>query len=58
MTIRVAIVDDQALMRDGFGMILIRRSLAKTIASTVEHEFRPEGVVATISLPLQPTDPS
>ena len=44
--------------RDGFGMILIRRSLAKTIASTVEHEFRPEGVVATISLPLQPTDPS
>lgn len=43
--------------REGFGMILIRRSLAKTIASTVEHEFRPEGVVATISLPLQPTEP-
>ena len=42
--------------REGFGMILIRRSLAKTIASTVEHEFRPEGVVATISLPLQPTE--
>ena len=43
--------------REGFGMILIRRSLAKTLASTVEHEFRPEGVVASIMLPVEPVDP-
>jgi two-component sensor histidine kinase len=43
--------------REGFGMILIRRSLAKTLSSTVEHEFRPEGVVASITLPLEPVDP-
>ena len=31
--------------RQGFGSILIRRSLAKVIASEVSHEFRPEGVL-------------
>lgn len=40
-------------VRQGFGSILIRRSLAKVIASEVSHEFRPEGVYAAISLPLE-----
>ncbi len=39
--------------RHGFGSILIRRSLAKVISSEVTHEFRPEGVFAEISLPLE-----
>jgi two-component sensor histidine kinase len=39
--------------RQGFGSILIRRSLAKVIASEVTHEFRPEGVFAEISMPLE-----
>lgn len=39
--------------RHGFGSILIRRSLAKVIASEVTHEFRPEGVFAQISMPLE-----
>ncbi|MES0000825.1 GAF domain-containing protein [Mesorhizobium sp. M0051] len=39
--------------RHGFGSILIRRSLAKVIASEVTHEFRPEGVFAEISMPLE-----
>lgn len=39
--------------RQGFGSILIRRSLAKIISSEVTHEFRPEGVYAEISLPLE-----
>ncbi|MFA6154553.1 sensor histidine kinase [Mesorhizobium sp.] len=39
--------------RQGFGSILIRRSLAKIISSEVTHEFRPEGVFAEISLPLE-----
>ena len=39
--------------RQGFGSILIRRSLAKVIASEVSHEFRPEGVFAEISMPLE-----
>ncbi|MBA3449056.1 MAG: GAF domain-containing protein [Pseudaminobacter sp.] len=38
----------------GFGSILIRRSLAKIMASEVKHEFRPEGVTAEITLPLFP----
>ena len=39
--------------RYGFGSILIRRSLAKIISSEVTHEFRPEGVFAEISMPLE-----
>ena len=39
--------------RHGFGSILIRRSLAKVISSEVTHEFRPEGVFAEISMPLE-----
>ncbi|MER9233440.1 GAF domain-containing protein [Mesorhizobium sp. M0622] len=39
--------------RHGFGSILIRRSLAKVISSEVTHEFRPDGVVAEISMPLE-----
>lgn len=39
--------------RHGFGSILIRRSLAKVISSEVTHEFRPEGVYAQISMPLE-----
>jgi two-component sensor histidine kinase len=39
--------------RQGFGSILIRRSLAKVISSEVTHEFRPEGVYAEISIPLE-----
>jgi two-component sensor histidine kinase len=39
--------------RHGFGTILIRRSLAKVISSEVTHEFRPEGVFAEISMPLE-----
>ncbi|MER8574903.1 GAF domain-containing protein [Mesorhizobium sp. M1338] len=42
--------------RHGFGSILIRRGLAKVISSEVTHEFRPEGVFAEISMPLE--DPS
>jgi two-component sensor histidine kinase len=38
--------------RHGFGSILIRRSLAKVISSEVTHEFRPDGVIAEISMPL------
>lgn len=36
----------------GFGSILIRRSLAKVLNSSVEHEFKPEGVEAVVTLPL------
>lgn len=36
--------------REGFGMILIRRSLAKVMSSEVRHEFRPDGVHAAISM--------
>ncbi len=36
--------------REGFGMILIRRSLAKVISSEVRHEFFPDGVRAEISM--------
>lgn len=36
----------------GFGTILIRRSLGKVLGSTVEHRFLPDGVQASISLPL------
>ncbi|BCG92526.1 sensor histidine kinase [Mesorhizobium sp. 131-2-1] len=39
--------------RHGFGSILIRRSLAKVISSAVKHEFRPDGVFAEISMPLE-----
>lgn len=39
--------------RHGFGSILIRRSLAKVLSSEVVHEFRPEGVHARISIPLE-----
>ena len=39
--------------RHGFGSILIRRSLAKVISSEVTHEFRPEGVYAEISMPME-----
>lgn len=39
--------------RQGFGSILIRRSLAKVIDSDVTHEFRPGGVFAEISMPLE-----
>lgn len=39
--------------RHGFGSILIRRSLAKVISSEVIHEYRPEGVFAEISMPLE-----
>ncbi|MBZ9922729.1 histidine kinase, partial [Mesorhizobium sp. BR1-1-7] len=39
--------------RHGFGSILIRRSLAKVMSSEVAHEFRPEGVFAEISMPLE-----
>lgn len=39
--------------REGFGMILIRRSLAKIMSSGVTHEFRPEGVYAEISMELE-----
>lgn len=39
--------------RHGFGSILIRRSLAKVNSSEVTHEFRPEGVFAEISMPLE-----
>ncbi|UCI08724.1 sensor histidine kinase [Mesorhizobium sp. B1-1-8] len=39
--------------RHGFGAILIRRSLAKVIDSEVTHEYRPEGVFAEISIPLE-----
>lgn len=38
----------------GFGSILIRRSLGKVLGSHVEHEFLPDGVKATITLPLTP----
>ncbi|TPI69818.1 HWE histidine kinase domain-containing protein [Mesorhizobium sp. B2-8-9] len=41
--------------RQGFGSILIRRSLAKVIDSEVIHEFRPDGVFAEISIPLEPS---
>ena len=41
--------------RQGFGSILIRRSLAKVIDSEVSHEFRPGGVFAEISMPLEPS---
>ncbi|ESY13018.1 GAF domain-containing protein [Mesorhizobium sp. C386A] len=39
--------------RQGFGSILIRRSLAKVLSSEVTHEFRSEGVFAEISMPLE-----
>ncbi|WP_421915982.1 sensor histidine kinase [Mesorhizobium sp.] len=39
--------------RHGFGSILIRRSLAKVISSEVTHEFRPDGVYAEISMPME-----
>jgi two-component sensor histidine kinase len=39
--------------RQGFGSILIRRSLAKVISSEVTHEFRREGVFARVSMPLE-----
>lgn len=39
--------------RHGFGSILIRRSLAKVIDSEVTHEYRPDGVFAEISMPLE-----
>jgi len=39
--------------RQGFGSILIRRSLAKVLSSAVRHEFAPEGVSAEIELPLE-----
>jgi two-component sensor histidine kinase len=39
--------------RQGFGSILIRRSLAKVLSSEVVHEFRSEGVFAEISMPLE-----
>jgi len=38
--------------KEGFGSILIRRSLAKILSSTVTHEYRPEGVAAEISMVL------
>ena len=41
--------------RQGFGSILIRRGLAKVIDSDVTHEFRPDGVFAEISMPLEPS---
>jgi two-component sensor histidine kinase len=39
--------------RHGFGSILIRRSLAKVLDSNVSHEYRPDGVFAEISMPLE-----
>lgn len=41
----------------GFGTILIRRSLAKVLGSQVEHRFAPEGVEAEISMPLTQSEP-
>lgn len=41
-----------AAQREGFGSILIRRSLDKVIGSEVRHEFHPDGVRAEVSLPL------
>ena len=38
--------------REGFGSILIRRSLAKVLSSQVKHDFAPDGVIAEISMPL------
>lgn len=38
--------------RQGFGSILIRRSLSKVIDSSVTHEFLPEGVRAEILMPV------
>lgn len=38
--------------REGFGSILIRRSLDKVLGSEVKHEFHPAGVRAEVSLPL------
>ncbi len=38
--------------RQGFGSILIKRSLAKVLGSAVEHEFQPAGVHAAVTLPL------
>ena len=43
----------QPPQRQGFGSILIRRSLGKILSSEVVHEFRSEGVFAEISLPLE-----
>jgi two-component sensor histidine kinase len=37
----------------GFGSILIQRSLSKVLSSSVKHEFPPEGVTAHISMPLE-----
>ena len=42
--------------RQGFGSILIRRSLAKVLSSEVKHEFSPDGVTAEISLPVEQQD--
>jgi two-component sensor histidine kinase len=38
--------------REGFGSILIRRSLTKILRSEVSHEFQPDGVAAEIKFPL------
>ena len=41
----------------GFGSILIRRSLAKVLSSAVRHDFAPDGVTAEICIPLdEPTE--
>lgn len=39
--------------RDGFGNVLIRRSLDKVLTSRVKHEFRTDGVYAEISMPMR-----
>ena len=38
--------------RIGFGSILIGRSLAKVLSSEVSHVFAPDGVIASIAMPL------
>lgn len=43
--------------QQGFGSILIKRSLDKVLSSTVLHEFLRDGVRAQISLPLEAVSP-
>lgn len=59
MTIRVVIVDDQALVRDGFGMILDAQSDIEVVGSAADgrdaidriHELRPDVVLMDIRMP-------
>ena len=38
--------------KQGFGSRLISRSLANELSGTVELEFKPEGIVCSISTPI------